>query len=40
MGFLDVALHAPGTKVEIDTGKGTLEAVTTPMPFYKAPKAG
>jgi aminomethyltransferase len=39
MGFLDVALHAPGTKVEIDTGKGTLEAVTTPMPFYKAPKA-
>jgi len=40
MGFLDVALIAPGTKVEIDTGKGTLEAVTTPMPFYKAPKAG
>lgn len=40
MGFLDAGLHATGTKVEIDTGKGMLEAVTTPMPFYKAPKAG
>lgn len=35
MGFLDAALHAPGTGVEIDTGKGALAAVTTPMPFYK-----
>jgi aminomethyltransferase len=40
MGFLDAGLHAPGTNVEIDTGKGVLEAVTTPLPFYKAPKAG
>ncbi|MBK9189768.1 MAG: glycine cleavage system aminomethyltransferase GcvT [Phycisphaerales bacterium] len=40
MGFLDAGLHAQGTKVEIDTGKGVLEAVTTPLPFYKAPKAG
>jgi aminomethyltransferase len=40
MGFLDAGLHATGTKVEIDTGKGMLEASVTPMPFYKAPKAG
>lgn len=38
MGFLDVALLAPGTAVEIDTGRGTLPAVVTPLPFYKAPK--
>jgi aminomethyltransferase len=38
MGQLDKDLHAPGTKVEIDTGKGTLPAAVTPMPFYKAAK--
>ena len=38
MGFLDVSLHAPGTRIEIDTGKGMLEASVTPMPFYKAAK--
>jgi aminomethyltransferase len=38
MGQLDKDLHAPGTAVEIDTGKGTLAASVTTMPFYKAPK--
>jgi len=38
MGFLDKDLHAVGTKVEIDTGKGVLEAAVTTMPFYKAAK--
>ncbi|GJQ30228.1 MAG: aminomethyltransferase [Phycisphaerae bacterium] len=40
MGFLDVALHAPETPVEIDTGKGVLAAKVAPLPFYKMPKAG
>lgn len=40
MGFLDTALHAPGTPVEIDTGKGLLTAKVTPLPFYKPAKAG
>lgn len=39
MGFLDRDLHQPGTKVEIDTGKGVLAAEVTPLPFYKASKA-
>jgi len=39
MGFLDVALHAPGTTVEIDTGRGSsLTASVTPLPFYKIAK--
>jgi aminomethyltransferase len=38
MGFLDRNLHEPGTTVQIDTGRGTLEASVTPLPFYKAPK--
>jgi aminomethyltransferase len=38
MGLLNKDLHAPGAKVEIDTGKGTLPATVTLMPFYKAPK--
>ena len=38
MGFLDKDLHAVGTAVEIDTGKGTLPATVTPLPFYKAGK--
>ncbi len=40
MGFLDSSLLAPGTKVDMDTGKGLLQAEVTSMPFYKAPKAG
>ncbi|CAG0950350.1 aminomethyltransferase [Phycisphaerales bacterium] len=40
MGFLEVALHAPGTAVEIDTGKGVLAGKVTALPFYKMPKAG
>ena len=38
MGYLDKDLHASGTNVEIDTGKGVLPASVTPMPFYKAAK--
>jgi aminomethyltransferase len=38
MGFLDRAYHAPGTTVEIDTGRGLLNAKVSPLPFYKAPK--
>ena len=38
MGFLDKDLHAVGTKVEIDSGKGTMPAEVTTMPFYKAAK--
>lgn len=38
MGFVDAALTAPGTAVEIDTGRGILNAATTPMPFYKLAK--
>lgn len=40
MGFLDKDLHAVGTGVQIDTGKGLLEASVSALPFYKAPKAG
>jgi glycine cleavage system T protein (aminomethyltransferase) len=38
MGQLDKDLLTPSTAVEIDTGKGTLRATVTTMPFYKAPK--
>ena len=38
MGLLDTPLHAPDATFEIDTGKGMLQAKTTAMPFYKAPK--
>lgn len=38
MGFLDRALHTPGTEVELDTGKGVIPAKVAPLPFYKAPK--
>jgi len=38
MGQLDKDLHEPGAAVEVDTGKGTLAATVTAMPFYKAPK--
>jgi len=39
MGFVDAALTAPGTKLEIDTGRDqNLSAEVTTMPFYKAGK--
>ncbi len=39
MAILDVEHTEPGTPLTIDTGKGAaLEAVTTALPFYKAPK--
>lgn len=40
MAVVDKDLTAAGTKVEIDTGRGVLEATVAAMPFYKAPKAG
>lgn len=40
MAIVDRELTGAGTKLEIDTGRGVLEAVVTSMPFYKAPKAG
>ena len=39
MAFLDRALTAPGTAVQVDTGRGMLEAKVAKLPFYKAPKA-
>lgn len=38
MGFLDAGLISPGTRVELDTGKGLLAAQVVALPFYKAPK--
>ncbi|MEI7658094.1 MAG: glycine cleavage system aminomethyltransferase GcvT [Phycisphaerae bacterium] len=38
MAFVDQALLAPGTSLEVDSGRGILPAVTTPLPFYKATK--
>lgn len=39
MGYVDREYIAPGTALNIDTGKGAaIDAVVTPMPFYKAPK--
>jgi len=39
MGHIDRAHTEAGTKLEIDTGKGTtLNAQVTPLPFYKLPK--
>lgn len=40
MGFVDRALAAHGTALQVDTGKGLLEAKVVPMPFYKAAKPG
>ncbi len=40
MAFVDRDLLTPGTPLQIDTGKGTLEAKVVTMPFYKAPKPG
>jgi len=36
MGMLDRAHTAEGTKVQIDTGRATLDATVVKMPFYKA----
>ena len=38
MGFVPRALTAVGTALEIDSGRGMVNALTTTMPFYKAPK--
>ena len=39
MAYVDAANAADGAALSIDTGKGArLEATTTPLPFYKAPK--
>lgn len=41
MAYVDAGVTGAGTAMEIDTGKGTrMAGVVTPMPFYKAPKAG
>lgn len=38
MAFVDKDAVAMGNGVQIDTGRGTLEAQVVPMPFYKAAK--
>lgn len=38
MAFVDQSLLAPGTALDVDSGRGLLPAVTTPLPFYKAAK--
>ena len=38
MAFLDRALTPLGTTLEVDSGRGMLNAVTVAMPFYKAAK--
>jgi len=38
MGFVNRDLTPVGTALQVDTGKGLLEAKVVPMPFYKAPK--
>lgn len=38
MAFVDQALLAPGTALDVDSGRGMLPAVTAPLPFYKAAK--
>lgn len=38
MGIVDKECLPLGTKLQVDTGKGTLEAQVVAMPFYKAPK--
>jgi aminomethyltransferase len=40
MALVDAGLTAPGTALQINTGRdATLESVVTALPFYKAPKA-
>lgn len=38
MAMVDAAHSEPGATLQIDTGKATLEAEVTKLPFYKAPK--
>jgi aminomethyltransferase len=38
MAFVEPSLMATGTALQVDSGKGMLEAQVTPLPFYKAPK--
>jgi aminomethyltransferase len=38
MGFVNRDLTPLGTALQVDTGKGTLDAKVVAMPFYKAPK--
>jgi aminomethyltransferase len=38
MAFVDRELIQPGTALQVDTGKGVLEAKVAALPFYKAPK--
>jgi aminomethyltransferase len=38
MAFVDQALMASGTSLDVDSGRGLLSAVTAPLPFYKAAK--
>jgi aminomethyltransferase len=39
MGFVDRARTEPGTALQVETGKGPLDAKVVKLPFYKAPKA-
>lgn len=38
MAFVDQSLLAPGTSLDVDSGRGMLPAVTAPLPFYKVAK--
>lgn len=38
MGFIDRALTAPGTALQVDTGRGVINAEVVKLPFYKAAK--
>ncbi len=38
MAFVDKDKAAVGTALQVDIGRGVLEAKIVPMPFYKAPK--
>lgn len=38
MGFVAAGKSAPGSAVQVDTGRGVLEGTIVPLPFYKAPK--
>lgn len=38
MAFVDREQQPLGTSLQVDTGKGTLDAKVVAMPFYKAPK--
>ena len=38
MAFVDKDKTAVGTALQVDIGRGVLEAKIVPMPFYKAAK--